>query len=846
MGPETIPPQLTRSTSAPQNLSFIPQGIFAYDTKFGKLFVSSNNSKNNQRRNPQNPNSFLESYNFSSDPFVSSKESSSQMSSKSDKSLDQLDFLNLKLVEDNNFKKQNSRKQTNQNNKKSTNIFLDFESFSSNHQNVKQSKRNQKITKKKKQTPKYDFQFGYSQNRKGKKKKKKKKDKKDRKKPINLINKKRKKKKGPKQNNLTMNNNNFENLYQKTLNQNNTNSNTNSNSNQNLNYYKKKIEKKKSIIHLRKLRKQQPRRSWSLVYPYQNEQFDFNNSNRLNKSKMKQNSEELMNNKYINNHSRNSINSNNNNNNNNRNNNNRNNNNNNNNSNNNKNYQNHYLDLTNKQFTLGNILPNNGLSYSSLKLNKNKENKGKGRQINLNQNNNVKKQMYFGNENKTENNNKNPLENEFYSYSNFPSFFGTGFNNSFIPKTQQLSRTTNHPKKLGHRRAKSHDAISNRTRFKNYLSPYFQQIIGVIYNIAKDPTECCILQKKIEKSKDPKVCRIILNEISQHIIKLIKDPFGNYLIQKIYEFATDQDKSLILEQISSDFLSISLNQYGTRAVQKIIELIEEPEHSALIIDPIKSIIIELSNDPHGNHILQKCLLHLHEKDKKYIYKGIVEYCVEISTHKNGCCVIQRCIDSVKEQEDFDYIVQTIVDNALVLIQDRYGNYVVQYILDLGFQSKQLALVVKEHFFSLSIQKFSSNVVEKCLKLFNQEYKKLLIYQLINHPIIENNNKKNKKNNNNKNEINNANNKFILKLLKDRYANYVIQTALDVANDEDNEKLSDVIYPHLSFIVNTRYGKKIQQKIYRKNVKKRLQLNRPRNRGHVKSRSWVRSVSRKKY
>ena len=52
------------------------------------------------------------------------------------------------------------------------------------------------------------------------------------------------------------------------------------------------------------------------------------------------------------------------------------------------------------------------------------------------------------------------------------------------------------------------------------------------------------------------------------------------------------------------------------------------------------------------------------------------------------------------------------------LQDPFGNYVVQYVLDLG-QGDATGRIMKElegHYPELSQQKFSSNVVEKCLKL----------------------------------------------------------------------------------------------------------------------------------
>ena len=51
-------------------------------------------------------------------------------------------------------------------------------------------------------------------------------------------------------------------------------------------------------------------------------------------------------------------------------------------------------------------------------------------------------------------------------------------------------------------------------------------------------------------------------------------------------------------------------------------------------------------------------------------------------------------------------------------QDPFGNYVVQYILELDSPEASMAVmnVLFGHYATLAQQKFSSNVVEKCLKL----------------------------------------------------------------------------------------------------------------------------------
>lgn len=58
-------------------------------------------------------------------------------------------------------------------------------------------------------------------------------------------------------------------------------------------------------------------------------------------------------------------------------------------------------------------------------------------------------------------------------------------------------------------------------------------------------------------------------------------------------------------------------------------------------------------------------------------------------------------------------------------QDAFGNYVVQYVLELGRPEASACVIQKlrGNLAELSLQKFSSNVVEKCLKLSGVDVEK---------------------------------------------------------------------------------------------------------------------------
>eukprot|EP00002_Diphylleia_rotans_P014803 TRINITY_DN287_c0_g1_i1.p1 TRINITY_DN287_c0_g1~~TRINITY_DN287_c0_g1_i1.p1 ORF type:complete len:781 (+),score=164.92 TRINITY_DN287_c0_g1_i1:61-2403(+) len=313
------------------------------------------------------------------------------------------------------------------------------------------------------------------------------------------------------------------------------------------------------------------------------------------------------------------------------------------------------------------------------------------------------------------------------------------------------------------------------------------QTPGSIYSMCKDQHGCRYLQKQLEHGQ-PNVTDSIFAEVYEHAIELMTDPFGNYLCQKLLEHCSAEQRSMMIQRVSNRLVHISLNMHGTRAVQKIIDMSTVPPLVHFVIESLKGSVVDLIKDLNGNHVIQRCLQRFAPEFNQFIYDSVAEKCVEVSTHRHGCCVFQRCIDHANEGQKMQ-LVREVVANSIVLIQDPYGNYVVQYIADLQIDhvNNTLCMSFLDKIFELSAQKFSSNVIEKCLRLSKGEPRSAMVRQL-------------------------AKPEGILLLLQDPFANYVVQTALSVAEREDYVILAESIQPHLAALRNTPYGKRILNKL----------------------------------
>ena len=266
------------------------------------------------------------------------------------------------------------------------------------------------------------------------------------------------------------------------------------------------------------------------------------------------------------------------------------------------------------------------------------------------------------------------------------------------------------------------------------------------------------------------------------------DPFGNYLCQKLLEHCNDEQRTVLISTAAPALSVIALNQHGTRALQKMIEFVHNNEQIQTIVHALSERVVELVQDLNGNHVIQKCLNKLGAEKSQFIYEAVGLHCVIVGTHRHGCCVLQRCIDHATGFQRAQ-LISRITNCAFDLVQDPFGNYVVQYILDLD--EPQFTKPICESFLGkiapLSKQKFSSNVIEKCIRTADHDTKRRMITEMLLTNELE-------------------------KMLRDSFANYVVQTALEYSDPELKARIIECVRPILPAIKQTPHGRRIASKI----------------------------------
>ncbi|XP_021946008.1 maternal protein pumilio isoform X3 [Folsomia candida] len=354
--------------------------------------------------------------------------------------------------------------------------------------------------------------------------------------------------------------------------------------------------------------------------------------------------------------------------------------------------------------------------------------------------------------------------------------------------------------KIG-RQVSASDKPSGRSRlledFRNNRFPNLQlrDITNHMVEFSQDQHGSRFIQQKLERAT-PAEKQLVFNEIIAHAYPLMTDVFGNYVIQKFFEFGSPEQKAALAQKIRGHVLPLALQMYGCRVIQKALESIG-PDLQKEIVRELDGHVLKCVKDQNGNHVVQKCIECVDPRSLDFIIKsfnGQVIY--TLSTHPYGCRVIQRILEHCTTEQT-NGILDELHSQTEQLIKDQYGNYVIQHVLEHGKPEDKAKIVncVKGNVCPYAQHKFASNVVEKCVTYASRQDKTILIDEVTSY-----------------NTDNGITTSPLNIMMKDQYANYVVQKMIDVAEPSQRKMLMQRIRPHLAQLRKYTYGKHIIAKL----------------------------------
>uniref|UniRef100_A0AAQ5Y8R7 Pumilio homolog 1 n=1 Tax=Amphiprion ocellaris TaxID=80972 RepID=A0AAQ5Y8R7_AMPOC len=355
--------------------------------------------------------------------------------------------------------------------------------------------------------------------------------------------------------------------------------------------------------------------------------------------------------------------------------------------------------------------------------------------------------------------------------------------------------------------------------FRNNRYPNLQlrDIAGHIMEFSQDQHGSRFIQLKLERASSAER-QLVFSEILQAAYQLMVDVFGNYVIQKFFEFGSLDQKLALAERIRGHVLSLALQMYGCRVIQKALEFI--PSDQQVISEMVRELdghVLKCVKDQNGNHVVQKCIECVQPHALHFIIDAFKGQVFALSTHPYGCRVIQRILEHCLPEQTLpileelhqhtEQLVQVIHKhtNKHSVLSDQYGNYVIQHVLEHGRAEDKSKIVaeIRGNVLGLSQHKFASNVVEKCVTHASRAERAVLIDEVCS--------------------LTEGPHSALYTMMKDQYANYVVQKMIDVAEPTQRKIVMHKIRPHISTLRKYTYGKHILAKLEKYYMKNGVDL-----------------------
>ena len=328
---------------------------------------------------------------------------------------------------------------------------------------------------------------------------------------------------------------------------------------------------------------------------------------------------------------------------------------------------------------------------------------------------------------------------------------------------------------------------SNNNNLDDFIK-YINSLPMPLVNFLCTPKGTLEIQKKLEKSS--KEYKVLLVNIlrKQGLSKIMKNIYGNYFFQQLIKNSEKSFISLIVSYIAEDIVEISKDFQGTFCLQALLDEVKSLEDEQKILISIKNYEMEMAFNKNATHVLQKLVLLFPDIHRLYLNEIILNNFIALCLDSNGVCLIKIFIKTNTVINNKKRINEKIKNNFVLLSESPFGNYGVQFLMELWDENdlKDIKEKVLENIQELSLQQFSSNVIEKAFEIFSGEDKEKMIKKLC----FENN--------------------FIIRLINSKFGKFVLNKAIKCMSIDMINEFQSYLNNDINNIIKNRDKNKIKK------------------------------------
>ena len=162
---------------------------------------------------------------------------------------------------------------------------------------------------------------------------------------------------------------------------------------------------------------------------------------------------------------------------------------------------------------------------------------------------------------------------------------------------------------------------------------------------------------------------------------------------------------------------LSKHKIATYPIQGVIQEIGSKFEKMIIVRSIENVIQDLCFDTFGVHVIEKIFGSFEESFYFPILNYVKNNFLLLANNVNGICVVKKVLTMIHKRNLHEELKQITKLNVMNLIQNPFGKYVIQVILDIWDETeiREILSPIENNYSFLSMQKHSSNIIEKIIE-----------------------------------------------------------------------------------------------------------------------------------
>uniref|UniRef100_A0A914IH14 PUM-HD domain-containing protein n=1 Tax=Globodera rostochiensis TaxID=31243 RepID=A0A914IH14_GLORO len=190
------------------------------------------------------------------------------------------------------------------------------------------------------------------------------------------------------------------------------------------------------------------------------------------------------------------------------------------------------------------------------------------------------------------------------------------------------------------------------------------------------------------------------------VIRCIKDQYGAYVMNMIFELVEPERLQFVVDAIlsspSDSVASLSLHECGYRVIQRMLEHCTEQQKRP-VLEQLRDIVPSLVTDQYGNYVIQHVIEHGRPEDRERIVRSLQGDILK-THYKSICSIIEKCLIFGTTEQKNALIDQVCADDGtgkpplLQMMKQQFANDVVLKMVD-GADSAhrdKMMFAIEEH------------------------------------------------------------------------------------------------------------------------------------------------------